>query len=174
MKFKKGDTVQLMSGGPVLTASGFNFENTLVLCQWFNGMDICWEWLDEEVLKPAPLSGVTPPAADPATDPEPAPPGITPGKWSIQGDAVFSDALDENGESRLVASSPTGSDHSYWPSTAAWIVQIPRLKPLLEGVSQKVENGHFQELLLYQGQIDVFEINEILRSVKYLESRRNP
>jgi len=36
-EFKTGDTVQLISGGPVMTVKDPRYFSTKVLCQWFAG-----------------------------------------------------------------------------------------------------------------------------------------
>ena len=36
--FKKGDVVQLKSGGPLMTISNYT-QNDKVFCQWFNGKE---------------------------------------------------------------------------------------------------------------------------------------
>ena len=47
--FKKGDVVQLKSGGPLMTISNYT-QNDKVFCQWFNGKEPKGEVFNQEML----------------------------------------------------------------------------------------------------------------------------
>lgn len=51
-KFKKGDTVRLKSGGPLMTVESYNIENeTEVLCVWFKDNERLDGYFDEDTLE---------------------------------------------------------------------------------------------------------------------------
>jgi uncharacterized protein YodC (DUF2158 family) len=51
MTFEIGDTVEMLSGGPVMTISGRPSKSKLVSCEWFVGGNHHWDAFEPAMLR---------------------------------------------------------------------------------------------------------------------------